>query len=432
MRSIYLFFAVVVIVLASVPLSFAQNYKIKQTTSMNGQSFSSTVYVKGTRKRTENSGIMGMGGDVADIEQCDLKRNVKVSDKKRLYFTEPFAADVAETPVRTAPLPAGTKSTKGGTVTVTTSIVDTGERKQMFGLTARHVKSTMTMQSSPDACSPQDTRIETDGWYIDLPQFSCPLSAPRNPYAQPSKHGCLDRTIVKNTGGGRLGFALSLTQMIRNGGENGMGFTQTTETVEFSKTVLDDALFDVPAGYALAGSSNDLYGRPDFSAITRSGQDDPDQMETPRPARANPAAKRPGVIRIGVLQPSNRTIETVSTVNLQTYLAGRLTSGKYEGVTVNSEAEARAIGCDYIVSSDISKMKQSTASKIGGLFGKVTSTDTSGSKSFDAQVDYKVASLQSGQQVLQSKAAAKFTGSADNAVENVLSIEATSIIAAAK
>ena len=48
-------------------ISSAQNYKIKQTTSMNGQTMSSTVFVKGSRKRTETSGMMGMGADVANI-----------------------------------------------------------------------------------------------------------------------------------------------------------------------------------------------------------------------------------------------------------------------------------------------------------------------------------------------------------------------------
>ena len=79
-------------------VSSAQNYKIKQTISMNGQTMSSTTFVKGSRKRTETSGMMGMGGDVANIEQCDLKRNVKVSDTKRMYFVEPFATD-ADIPV---------------------------------------------------------------------------------------------------------------------------------------------------------------------------------------------------------------------------------------------------------------------------------------------------------------------------------------------
>jgi hypothetical protein len=423
--------AVAAIVMAVGLTAYGQNYKITQKTTMSGQSFSSTVYVKGSRKRTENSGMMGMGGDVADIEQCDLKRTVKVSDKHRMYFVEPFAADET-TPSKPAPLQqSGPRNMKGGTITITTNTVDTGEKKQMFGLMARHVRSTVTMQSSPDACSTSDTQIETDGWYIDLPAFSCPMSMPRNPYMQQGQRGCMDRTIVKNTGTGRIGFPISMTQTIRSGGADGMAITQTIETIEFSKAALPDTLFDIPAGYTEAKNATDLYGRPDMAAIMRAQQNNADEMESPRPMKG-PAAKKPGVTRIGVLLPTNKTAESLSITNLQLFLASKLSSGKYEGFPVASEAEARAAGCDMIVSTEVSKLKQSTASKIGGLFGKVTSTDTSGAQNFDTQVDYKLVSLVSGQPVLQNKAAAKFNGSADAAVENALKMEATAVIAAAK
>jgi len=417
-------------------ISSAQNYKIKQTTSMNGQTMSSTVFVKGSRKRTETSGMMGMGADVANIEQCDLKRNVKVNDTKKMYFVEPFATDV-DTPAGPAAAPAPTgKVEKGGTITITSAITDTGERKQMYGLTARHIKTMMTMQSSPDACSQQNMTMESDGWYVDLPAFSCPMEIPRNPYmGMGGKSGCTDRTIVKNTGTGKLGFPLSMTQTMHSGGENGMSFSQSIETLEFSKAALDDALFDIPAGYAKANAANDLYGRPDFSAMMRGsdGQGNmPDQDAMRAAVNGKPSAKRPGVIRIGVLPPANRSSEAVSVAGLQSFLARNLTSGNYEGLAVSSESEAKAAGCDYVVTSDLSKLKESTASKFGGILGKVTSTDTSASRRFDVQVDYKLVSLKTGQPVVQNKAAAKFDGTADAAAEKVLSMEAAAVLAGAK
>ena len=256
MKRTHYSFAIAMALAFSSGVVLAQNYKIKQSTSISGQNITSTVYVKGSRKRTESSGMMGMGGDVADIEQCDLKRTVKVSDKKKIYFVEPFATEQSET--APAPRPAVTTTTgnvtKGGTITMTSVITDTGERKQMFGLTARHIKTTMTMQSSPDTCSKCDMRIDTDGWYVDLPQFSCPMRTPRNPMAgmrEPTR-GCMDRTIVKSSGSGKLGFPLQLTQTINTGGGEDAGFSQTIETLEFTKTTLDNALFDVPASYAIA------------------------------------------------------------------------------------------------------------------------------------------------------------------------------------
>jgi hypothetical protein len=404
----------------------------------------STVYVKGSRKRTESSGMMGMGGDVADIEQCDLKRTVKVSDKKKLYYVEPFATDSGDPPQAASPSPAASgKTVKGGTVTMTSVITDTGERKQLFGLTARHIKTSMTMRSSPDACSKQDTTIETDGWYVDLPQFSCPVTSPRNPYAAgtPEKRGCTDRMITKSSGSGKLGFALSLTQTIKSGDDDGMSFSQSMETLEFSKSTLDDSLFDIPAGYKPANSANDLYGRPDFSAMAR-GQNSGDD-EKPRPStqktitntgsqNSGSQAKRPGTVRIGVLPPTNRSGEDVSTTNLQSFLIGKLSEGRVEAISVGSEADARAAGCDYLLSSDFSKLKQSTSSKIGGILGKVTNTDTSAARNYDAQVDFKLISLSTGQQVIQSKAAAKTESNVDRAAEGVLAIEANAVLGVAK
>ena len=418
---------------------FAQNYKIKQSTSMMGQDMTSTVYVKGARKRTESSGMMGMGGDVADIEQCDMKRTVKVSDKKKMYFVEPFATDAsapASVTKPSGPITSG-KITKGGTITMTTSINDTGERKQMFGLTARHIKTSMTSQSSPDACSQSDMSIETDGWYIDLPLFSCPMAMPRNPMGgmESPKRGCMVRMVLKSTGGGKLGFALELTTTMKMG--EGQDFSQSLHTVEFSKATLEDALFDIPAGYSVANSSQDLYGRPDFGSMMKGGMgnnDDDDKPSKPAPKMTGmssmgdtPASKKAGVIRIGVMAPTNNGGESVST-NMQMYLAQKLTGSNVEGVAVSSEADARASNCDYVLTSDFSKLKQTTAGKIGGMFGKVTNTSVGGT--YDAQVDFRLLSLKSGQVTLQNKAASKSESNVDRAAEGVLNQEASTILAA--
>jgi hypothetical protein len=160
--------------------------------------------------------------------------------------------------------------------------------------------------------------------------------------------------------------------------------------------------------------------------------DDTMPMSMPGPTKVDPAAKKPGVIRIGVLSPANKTAESVNVGGLQAFLATKLNSGNYEGVAIANEAEANARNCDYILSTDITKMKQSGASKFGGILGAVTNTDTSGLRNFDSQVDYRLTSLKSGQQVLASKAAAKFKGLPDPAVENVLAMEATAVLAAAK
>ena len=418
----------------------AQNYKIRQVTSMNGQKIDSAVYVRGARKRTEGGAIMGYGGDVATIEECDLKQTVKINDKKRMYSVDPFDTDVdltssekaPTTPVRSEP------RTKGGTVTYVSNITDTGERKQMFGMTARHVKTSMSIEASPDACGKQDMKAETDGWYIDLPEFSCPVNVrPPMPPMGGQRGGCQDKVQFRHTGSGKIGFPLQETQTISMGG--GMSFTRMLETIEFSKAPLEASLFDIPQGYTRAANSQDLYDRPDISAMMRNAgatgdMDNPaKQPNNPMPVQVNPMSnqKRPGSIRIGVLVPSNRGGETVSTVDLQEYLIERLMGGNVEAVAVNSEADARSANCDYVLTSDFSRLKQSTASKIGGVFGKVTNTDTSGSRNFEAQVDYKLVKLANGQQVVQNKASSKAESSAESAAKTALSQEAQTILSAA-
>lgn len=419
---------------------FGQNYKIKQKVTMQGQTSESTVYVRGPRKRTEGGGVMGMGGDVTTVEQCDLKQNLKISDTKKMYAIEPFETDSAPaTPPPTGPTNSSKPApkTRGGTVTYVSNTTDTGERKQMFGVTARHIKTSMSVESSPDACAQQNMKMESDGWYIDLPEFSCP--APLRPQVpsmgRPSPAGCRDRVDQRTTGnGGKLGFALTETRTMSMG-DAGMSFTQSTETVEFSKAPLDAALFDIPQGYAKTNNSQDLYGKPDIAALMRNmgGDDDSQNVTKPKnnPSTSPPTqntssgSKKPGTVRIGVLVPTNKSGENVSTTNLQGFLVQQLSNGNVEAVAVGSEGDARSSSCDYLLSSDFSKLKLSTAAKIGGMFGKVTNSGVSGN--YDTQVDYRLVSLSTGQAVLTNKAASKSETNVDSAAESVLAIEAAAV-----
>jgi hypothetical protein len=280
--------------------------------------------------------------------------------------------------------------------------------------------------------------MESDGWYIDLPEFSCPVTfrpqVPPGPAG--SSGGCRDDIKMRSTGGGKPGFALSETRTMSMG-DAGMSFAISTETLEFSKATLDSALFDIPQGYSLTDNSQNLYGRPDVSAMMKSagvGDDMDDASKRTAPAN-NPVgsypsnmsgAKRPGTVRIGVYAPTNRSGDNVSISNLQSFLVQQLSSGNVEAIAIGSEPDARSANCDYVLSSDFSKLKQSTAGKIGGMFGKVTNTSVSGN--YDAQVDYKLVSLSNGQTVLTNKAASKSETDVDRAAEGVLSQEAQSVI----
>src|SRR5439155_24641695 len=105
--------------------------------------------------------------------------------------------------------PAGSEpSRRGGLVTMIVSTVDTGERKEMFGFKARHLKRTMMSQSSPDACQQQRMQIETDGWYINLEYgLSCPTQRPPQRPGMAAT-GCRDRYQYKHNGPSNLGYPL--------------------------------------------------------------------------------------------------------------------------------------------------------------------------------------------------------------------------------
>jgi len=95
------FFLLTVILLTLLSVSKetkAQQYKLRQVTNMMGMKSESTVYVKGMRKRTESAGMMGMPAPPVTIEQCDLQRTIKLNDKKKLYFIEPFATSRLDFP----------------------------------------------------------------------------------------------------------------------------------------------------------------------------------------------------------------------------------------------------------------------------------------------------------------------------------------------
>ena len=85
----------------------------------------------------------------------------------------------------------GGASRRGGVVTMTVNTVDAGERKEMFGFNARHLKQTMMTESSPDACQQQHMKMERDGWYINLEYgLNCGTERPPQMGGRMAPQGC--------------------------------------------------------------------------------------------------------------------------------------------------------------------------------------------------------------------------------------------------
>ena len=181
MRSRLLLFSAIIFAISAVTaISFAQrsrdtadkpitgDFKITIKNTSSGQTSQSTSLIKGKRERSETS--MGTGGaNSVSITQCDMRRTLQVNDSTRKYMIAPMDSDDDGASAGNTSGQARTEpSRRGGVVTMNINTVDTGERKEMFGFTARHLKRTMTSETSPDACDQNKIRMDTDGWYINL------------------------------------------------------------------------------------------------------------------------------------------------------------------------------------------------------------------------------------------------------------------------
>ncbi len=409
----------------------AQQYKLRQVNNMMGMKTESTIYVKGMRKRTEAAGIMGMGGSTT-IEQCDLKRYIKINDKKKLYFIEPFSKETEEEIDEDAkpaakikpvtPPPAKTSQQNGGIVNMWYNITDTGERKKMYGFIARHVWTSQKIKPSADACTMKDSMvIKTDGWYIDLPQFNCPVqSRPSrammsSPNERP-KPDCMDKFVNHRSGKGKLGFPLTETRTIKmgSGGAKTSEFETNIETLEFSTVKLDSMLFEIPIGYTEAKEESELQDKMDVNELMNQYKNKAKEMGEER--TANPDQKKAGVIRIGVYEPKGS--DQVQSAALQQHMVNSLMDGNIEAVAISSEEDAKKFKCDYTLASEFSKIKQ--ASKVGGLLKAIKNADPNAASSYNIEVTQTLVKLLDGTTVLEPKPGGKYEGKIDAAAEKAL------------
>src|SRR5579864_5451423 len=108
--------------------------KVAAKYTSDGQTTETTVFAKGERLRYE------YGEGLTLIRQCDQKRLVQIDDKAKTFLTLP--AEQADAAGSAQPI-----------------VTDTGDRKLIFGLTARHLKIAQTADGK---------KTETEGWYTNL------------------------------------------------------------------------------------------------------------------------------------------------------------------------------------------------------------------------------------------------------------------------
>ena len=408
----------------------AADIKISYRSTTSGQAYESTTMIKGSRERSEMN--TGSGMDLITITQCDLKRTVQVSDRMKKYVITPMnTVEASQQPTSITPVGVQQPSRRGGLVTYTSTATDTGERKEMFGFTARHIKTSLTIQSSPDACNPTNQKMETDGWYIDLSfGIDCDLGRAQIATRPMAMGGCQDRVQFNRQGVARTGYPLSETTTMY-GPDGRVMFSTTKEVVELSRAPLDAALFDVPAGYVEARDTQELYAMPSVAQMMSQESQGQSQAadNTVKPA---PGTKAAGVLRVGVVTINNKTNKAVSIDALRERLVGNIESAGLDAVPLNAisqmeaEIEAKAKQCDFILYTDITSLK---TSKLGGMFGRVTGVEGAGKT--EAKLEYKLFAVGESAPRLQMSATSKQEGE-EESVGNAIDTEAKQVSAAVK
>ena len=133
------------------PLCFASDLKITERSATRGiPARTSTTYISGRRTRIESRSVSGFqawsggptvfsyGHRTATIYQCDARRLIFLD----LDAHEYMSVEIDEQGRPANPRPMGTPmplQPSGATLTVNIEDIDTGERKVMFGYTARHI-----------------------------------------------------------------------------------------------------------------------------------------------------------------------------------------------------------------------------------------------------------------------------------------------------
>lgn len=209
------------------------------------QGFSTEVlYVKGEKRRRD---LLVTAPDAAGprhiettLLACDQGRIANLFPENRTYVERrmPPAETVerAASPQRTGPDQTASQRQR---LTLTIDTVDTGERRQVGSLVLRRVIETKT--ATPEAGATVRASVDvTDGWYVDVPHRCGGVWAQEFMLPQATLLNVLWR------GDPERGYPVEMT---RQHTSDGRTTTTTLALVEVSEAPLDDALFDLPAGY---------------------------------------------------------------------------------------------------------------------------------------------------------------------------------------
>jgi hypothetical protein len=213
--------------------------------------------VKGHRRAV----IQKKGAENIQVYDLDLDAHEYVSRQTNLLGVTPGAKAIALKP-------------SGKTYVINTDVVDTGERKEMFGHIAQRLITREKRIGGPENCYGGNTETEIDGWYIDYDVMPVSQRPKQGVSAHLVAHSgrmgsnqCYDKIEAHRTGP-PTGFPLKETtswptEGLQAGDTSRQNiYSSTREVVEFLEEPLDPGLFKVPADFRKVDHLTDPTQRP--------------------------------------------------------------------------------------------------------------------------------------------------------------------------
>ncbi len=188
----------------------------------------------------------------------------------------------------------------------------------------------------------------------------------------------------------KLGFPIKLTTTTTTGEGNKIESTTSTQEVTALEIArLERALFEVPADFVEATSTAEIVptiatGASLSEALFGSTAD----------GTSMAAPKKPGAIRIGILQPVNKTARDLpGAASLRQELVAKFNKSPYEAIPLAGssasaiEQDAVRLQCDYVMLAEVIEAKTSKPGKMGGV---MKMTGSAPKDSHDVKIDYKL------------------------------------------
>jgi hypothetical protein len=329
-----------------------QQWKVVSRYVADGVETLTTVYAGGKRQRVE------LPGGTSIITQCDLGRAVQVNERAKAYAVLPFNAPGP-------PVADPTPPKLGAGVVVRTTSTDTGERREMLGQQARHLKIVTTTEPNPQACDKKKGRVETDGWFADIPELQeCAGAQTLRSSAEPPGT-CHDPRTEERSGIEVSGFPLAYTVIAYDAAGKELS-KLAVEVTALTHENLSTPLFEPPAGFAPLADAEALAATARRIELEELGT----------------TAKLAGMTRIGVAPPGDRSGKSFNTDAMRVRLLEDLNIRPFEAIPLSSgtpdeqQAEARKKECDYVVRPELGTLTTSTSGRVGGLVRRASGGGT--------------------------------------------------------